>query len=274
MIRQYHAPATVDDAVALRERLGGSAVFLAGGTEVNSAAFPFVPEHVISLEHLGLTGISVTRSELILGACCTIQQIIDSADVPDCIKSAAGHVCNRNIRNMATIGGQFGSNKSCGNLLPILVALEAAVDVAAPGATFAIPALQYITEERKEMITLVRIRTSAFARFSAVEKYSRTTNDLSIITAAVTLAREGDAVVSPLIAAGGLARHVIRLEAVEQALHGNPPPNRDAIERLVAAHVSPIADIRGSVEFKKHIAGVLVANTVLRAFRQGGGEGR
>ena len=270
MIKEYHAPATIEEAVALKERLAGSAVFLAGGTEVNSTAFPFTPEHVISLARLGLTTIRATRAELVLGACCTIQQILDSADVPECIKAAARHVGNRNIRNMATVGGQLGCNRSCTNLLPILVALEAVADLAGPRATRALPALQYITEERKEMITQVRVQTRALARPAAVEKYARTTNDLSILTAAVTLTREGDVVLSPVVAAGGVARHVIRLNAVEEALDGRPLPKRDVVERLVAGHVAPIADIRGSVEFKRHMAGVLVTKAILRAYRQGG----
>ena len=92
MIREYHAPATIEDAVALKERLADAAVFLAGGTEVNSTAFRRAPQHVISLERLALAGILATKTELVIGACCTIQQIIDTTDVPEIIKTAARHV--------------------------------------------------------------------------------------------------------------------------------------------------------------------------------------
>ena len=270
MIKEYHAPPTLAEALALKQRLGDAAVFLAGGTEVNSAAFPSAPAHVISLQHLALTAIQATATDLIIGACCTIQQMLDSPDVPDIIKAAGRHIFNRNIRNMATIGGQLGSNKSCSNLLPILVALDAAVDLADPAGTHAIPALEYIAGERKELITHVRIRTSASARRAAVERYARTANDISILTAAVSLARDGDAVISPIIAAGGVAKHVIRLAPIERALDGKPLPKRDALERLVASRVAPIADLRGSIEFKRHVAGVLVAKALLRAYRDGG----
>ena len=239
---------------------------------LNSTAFCHAPEHVISLQRLALAGIRAAKTELVIGACCTIQQIIDAADVPEIIKTASRHVVNRNIRNVATIGGQLGSNKSCSNLLPILVALEAVVDLAGPGGTHAIPALEYIASERKELITHVRIQSSALGRPAAVEKYSRTANDLSILTAAVSLALDGKTVVNPIIAAGGVARHVIRLEAVEKALHGKPLPSRETIEHFVADDVSPIADIRGSAEFKRHLAGVLVAKAVLRACRQKQGQ--
>ncbi len=266
MVKGYHTPTTVQEAIALTDQLADPALFLAGGTEVNSAAFPGTPEHVISLERLPLADIRITGSELLIGARCTVQQIIDSADVPESVKAAGRHISNRNIRNVATIGGQLGSNRSCGNLLPVLVALEAIVDLATKNGTTAIPALHYITEERRELITQVRIRTSSPDRFVALERYARTANDLSILTVAVSLAREGTCVVKPVIAAGGVAKHVTRLGAVEKALDGKPLPSRDAIERLVAGHVSPIADIRGSIEFKRHLAGVLVAKAVIRAY--------
>jgi putative selenate reductase FAD-binding subunit len=269
MIREYHAPATVEQAVALKAQLGDAAVFLAGGTEVNSAVFPGAAQHVINLQRLPLSDITAADADLVIGACCTLQQISDSAAVPEIIQAAARHVFSRNIRNVATIGGQLGSNRSCGSLLPVLVALEAVVDLAGPGPARAIPALQYISEERKELITQVRIRMSALARRAAVEKYSRTANDLALLSAAVSLARDGPAIMSPAIAVGGVARHVLRLEAVEHALHGQPPPVREALERLVAAHVAPNSDLRGSAEFKRHLAGVLVAKAVLAAYHQG-----
>ncbi|UCG31744.1 MAG: FAD binding domain-containing protein [Phycisphaerales bacterium] len=274
MISEYHAPATVEDAVALKERLADSAVYLAGGTEVNSAAFSGVPEHVISLERLGLTGIRSAGAELTIGACCTIQEIIASAEVPECIREAGQHVVNRNIRNLATIGGQLGSNKSCGNLLPMLIVLEAVVEVASRGATEAIPAIEYVAGERKELILRVRIPKHDRSRSVAVEKYARTANDLSVVTAGVSVARDGELIDRPLIAAGGVAEHVIRLEAVERALHGLPLPSREAIEELVGRNVSPIADIRGGVEFRRHLAGVLVAKALHRAYQGAGGERR
>lgn len=272
MIREYHSPATVAEALSLKAQLADAAVFLAGGTEVNSTAFARTPEHVISLQRLDLTGIRMTETELVLGACCTIQQLIDSPDVPEVIKAAGRHVCNRNIRNVATIGGQLGTNRSCSNLLPILSALEAAVDIATPTVAQTLTALQYITEERNEMITHVRIRQTALARPAAVERYSRTANDLSILTAAVSLTRDGTTVLRPIIAAGGVAKHVLRLEPVERALNGQPLPVRAVLERLVSKHVSPINDIRGSAEFKQHLAGVLVAKAILRAYRQSEGQ--
>ncbi|MEE9295158.1 MAG: FAD binding domain-containing protein [Phycisphaerae bacterium] len=270
MIKEYHTPATIEEAVSIKGRFASLASFLAGGTQVNAKAFPRSPEHVISLERLALTDVRVTQTEWIIGACCTIQQLIEAADVPDCVRTAARHMINRNIRNMATIGGELAGNQSCGSLIPVLVALEATVDVAAGGATDTIPAGQYLTDEREDLITHVRIPKSDPPRSVAVEKHSLTANDPAIITAAVSLTKDGNVITAPIIAVGGVAKHVIRLQAVEEELQGKPLPARETIERSVADHVSPAADIRGSVEFKRYLAGVLVANTILGACQQEG----
>ncbi|MFH1417927.1 MAG: FAD binding domain-containing protein [Planctomycetota bacterium] len=272
MIKEVHRPQTVDEAVRLKETLGNQAVFLAGGTEVNSSSFAFSGEHVISLAGLGLGGIRVTEDELVVGAFCTIAELTEAADVPQCVQSAGLNVVNRNIRNVATIGGHLASGKSCGDLLPVLVALEAVLDTGSPVATCAVPVLEYLELESKPLATQIRIPKIDANRQVAVGKYSRTSNDISILTAAVALTREGDCIRDPIVAAGGVARRVVRLKGVEGKLSGRDCPTLEEVEGWVAAEVAPVSDIRGSAEFKRYRAGVLVATTVQRAYR-GEGEG-
>ena len=64
-------------------------------------------EKIIGIEQLKLNEISKTRSELSIGAGVTIQELIDSPEIPDQLTTAAMHFVNRNIRNIATIGGKY-----------------------------------------------------------------------------------------------------------------------------------------------------------------------
>ena len=271
MIKEFYRPQTVDEAVQLKEKLGTQAVFLAGGTEVNSSSFAFSGEHVISLAALGLGGIRVTKAELVIGACCTIAELTGAARVPKCIQAAGLNMVNRNIRNIATIGGHLASSKSSGDLVPVLVALEAVLDTASPGAIRAVPVLEYLALESKPLVTQVRIPKIDAQRQVAIGKYSRTSNDISILTAAVALTRDGDGIRDPIVAAGGVAPHVVRLEGVEGKLSGQELPVREEVERWVTDEVAPVSDVRGSAEFKRYQAGVLVATTLQRAYR---GEGK
>ncbi|HUU83457.1 MAG TPA: FAD binding domain-containing protein [Phycisphaerae bacterium] len=272
MIRKFHRPETVEEAVQLKERLGNRAIFLAGGTEVNSSSFAFPGDQVISLASLGLGGVRVTEAELVVGAFCTIAELTEAAGVPKCVQAAGLNVVNRNIRNVATVGGHLASSKSCGDLVPVLVVLEAVLDTASPGGTGTVPVLEYLGLESKPLVTRVRIPRADAGRQVAVGKYSRTFNDMSILTAAVALSRDGDCIRDPIVAAGGVARHVVRLEGVEGKLRDRDLPDREEVESWVADAVAPVSDVRGSAAFKRYRAGVLVATTVQRAYR-GEGEG-
>ncbi len=272
MIKEIHRPHTVDEAVRLKETLGDQAVFLAGGTEVNSSGFAFPGEHVINLAGLELGGIRVTDDELVVGASCTIAELLESTDIPNCIRTASLNIANRNIRNVATLGGHLACGKSCSDLTPVLVALEAVLDTAIPGTTGDVPVMDYVELKSKPLVTKIRIPKIEAGRQVAVDKYSRTSNDLSILTAAVALNRDGDCIHEPIVAVGGVAGHVVRLKGVEGKLRGQVLPSLEEAAGWVAAEVSPVSDLRGSAEFKRYRAGVLVAMTIQSAYR-GEGEG-
>ncbi len=266
MIKEIHRPRTVDEAVRLKETLGDQAVFLAGGTEVNSSTFVFSGEHLINLAGLGLGGIRVTDDELVIGASCTIAELLDSTDIPNCLRTACLNIVNRNIRNVATLGGHLVCGKSCSDLVPVLVTLESVVEAASAGGTCDMPVLDYVELASKPLVTKIRIPKVGAGRLVAVDKYSRTSNDLSILAAAVALSRDGDCIRDPIIAVGGVARHVIRLGGVEGMLDGEALPTPDTIEGWVSDEVTPISDVRGSAEFKRYRAGVLVATSIQRAY--------
>src|SRR5210317_174257 len=121
MIQEFFKPQTIVEAVELKEKLQNEAVFMAGGTDVNCTDSNYEIETVIGIEQLKLDAISKTPSELSIGAGVTIQELIDSPKMPDQLTIAAGHFVNRNIRNIATIGGSIASNNSTSNLIPILI---------------------------------------------------------------------------------------------------------------------------------------------------------
>ncbi len=95
---------------------------------------------------------------------------------------------------------------------------------------------------------------------------------LSIVTAAVSLERDGETVKRPIVAAGGVDARVRRLVELERSLDGRPLPSAEGIRTLVAREVSPISDLRGSADLKRHLASVLVARALHGAVEEGGGQ--
>jgi putative selenate reductase FAD-binding subunit len=258
MIQEFFKPQTITEAVTLKEKYRDAAVFMAGGTDVNCGDASGAVEKVIGIEQLKLNTISQTDEAILIGAGVTIQELIDSPKVPDQLSVAAGHFVNRNIRNMATIGGNIASNNSTSNLIPILVALDAELKLA--GADASVSVYEYITREMNRLIESITILSANLEKPYGIRKFSHTANDISIIVAAVTFNIHNEIVSNVRVAAGGVSKHVVRLKELENKLEGNKLPARTEIEDTVKKEVSPVKDIRGGVLFKRYLAGVLVSD--------------
>ena len=290
MVRGFHSPESVEEAMRLKCDLGHAAVYLAGGTRVNSRNFAFEPDHVIHLGGLALDRIEETPDGLSIGACVTIQEIVEARNLPWPLRRAAVQLGNRNIRQVATLGGHVGANDPCADILPALIALDAVVLLATNSGTLEMPVSDLVcgtqalsgpgpvqagvdegTGDGAGLITAVRIPRPNPCRGFGLEAFTRTASDRSIVNTAVSLSRVGDKLQRPIVAVGGVGPTVVRLAQVEKVLVGAPLPSLGVIEDLVSAHVAPISDVRGSAEFKRHIAGHLVARAVVAAWQSAAG---
>jgi putative selenate reductase FAD-binding subunit len=263
MIQEFFKPQTMAEAVELKEKLKDGAVFMAGGTDVNCTASKYEIEKVIGIEQLKLNRISKTDEALSIGAGVAIQELIDSPKVPDQLTIAAGHFVNRNIRNIATVGGNIASNHTTSNLIPILIALDAELKLAC--SELSVSVYDYITQEMSRLIESITISSKNLAKKYGIRKFSRTANDISIITAAATFSIQHEKLSNVRVAVGGVSRHVVRLTELESKLDGNKLPARTEIEDTVKKTVSPLKDIRGGVQFKKYLAGVLISDCIYNA---------
>ncbi len=269
MIEQYHQPKSIKEALEFKKEFGKDALFLSGGTEVNNKDFPLEPKHLIALGTLNLDKIEDKKGELHIGAHCTIQQLIESDNVPGTLKKAAQMIINKNIRNVATVGGHIASNKSCGDVLSALVALDAHVEIESLKGAETVSILDLVDEKKTGLITQIHISQKNQERHLANANFRRSANDVSIINASVSFHNNGDVLSDVIIALGGVAKHIVRLNAVEKELSGKAMPQREEIEKLVSENVDPITDIRGSAEFKKYQAGVMVAQAFCTAKERG-----
>jgi putative selenate reductase FAD-binding subunit len=268
MIEHFHRPAAIREALALKKRYQGRAVFLAGGTYVNSSACALNPEHCISLAGLGLDRIEVKGGAVSIGALCTLQRLIDDRKVPATLKAAVSQIVPRNVREAATLGGHVASNPPYSDLIPMLVALGAKVGLSRAGAARMILVLDYVKKPIAGLITKIVVPQSKAGRVAACRNARASANARSVASAAVSVTVVRSAVKNPIIALGGVAGHVVRLTAVEDALDGKPLPPMDELQALVSGAVRPAADLSGSAAFRKYQAGVVVAMALQDALQQ------
>jgi 4-hydroxybenzoyl-CoA reductase subunit beta len=115
---EYHAPATANEAVALKAEFGPDAMYVAGGTDLfpNMKRRQFEPKVLIGLRNVQeLNGIS-NGSGLTIGAAVTLTELMNHPDVRTSYPSlaeAASQVSSPPLRNAGTIGGNLCLDTRC-----------------------------------------------------------------------------------------------------------------------------------------------------------------
>ena len=116
---RYHRPTTVHEAISLMGEYTGSAMYVAGGTDLvpNMKHRLFEPEHVIALKGIGdMQGILEADGRLRIGAAETLSTIATNPSVLEsfpALATAAAHVAGPQLRNAATIGGNVCLDTRC-----------------------------------------------------------------------------------------------------------------------------------------------------------------
>jgi putative selenate reductase FAD-binding subunit len=267
MTEFFHRPTTVREALRLHRSHRGSA-FLGGGTRLNCSETETRPDHYISLHDLGLDAIATKQGRLSLGAGVTLQRLVDDRRVPEALREAAARAAGRNVREMATLGGHVASLPPFSDLLPVLVALEAKVNLS--GADAKSVALEdYAAHPIEGLVTALTLPRAARGRATASRAMRASAGARPFVVAAAALTVTGGKVGAPRIALGGVTRHAVRLHGVEEALAGRALPGLDELQALASRPVRPVASLAGGPAYLRYVAGVAVALALHAAWRRG-----
>jgi CO/xanthine dehydrogenase FAD-binding subunit len=273
---RYAKPTTVDEALAL---LGeGAWRVLAGGTDFYPAqgAKPF-RDNVLDINGLAaLRGIAETDDHFVIGARTTWTDIIRHPLPPafDALKQAAREVGSPQIQNVASVAGNLCNASPAADGVPGLLVLDAEVELRSAATTRHLPLQGFILGNRRtamqpgEMVTAIRVPKPAASGTSAFVKLgARRYLVISIAMVAARLVVENGTVIEAAIAVGSCSAVAKRLAGVEAAIRGLPADHgfADAIQSAPMAELSPIADVRGSAEYRLDAVREIVARAVLTA---------
>jgi CO/xanthine dehydrogenase FAD-binding subunit len=231
--------------------------------------------HVMSvLEIEELHGIEIEDDMLRIGAADTFTEIARSEDVAEIAPSlseAARSVGGWQIQNRATIGGNVVNASPAGDSLPVLLALDASVEIAGPGGRRRVNYADVHVGYRKtalaagEILVAIRIPVAAGDRLQTFRKVgTRAAQAISKVVVAMAARREGGALHEVRVAAGSVADRPVRLFAAEAALEG-VRASAD-LARLAGdaarREVSPIDDVRSTAEYRRWVLGNVVEGIV------------
>jgi len=275
----YHRPSRVSDAVALLAALGERALPLAGGhslipmMKLRMAA----PEHLVDLGGIAeLKAIAEDGITIVIGAGVTQAELVRSdllaAKLP-VIRETALLIADPQVRYKGTLGGNV-ANGDPGNDMPALMQALGALYV-----------LQGTAGERRvaardfyhgaydtalapgEIVAAIRIPALPGGSGAAYEKLKRKIGDYATAAAAVVLTMEGDTVARCAVALTNVADRPLFAEAASAAAVGTTL-DKSSVERVAEAAMAitdPATDSRGPAEYRREMAGVMVARALLKA---------
>jgi carbon-monoxide dehydrogenase medium subunit len=198
----YHAPATVDEAVALLEP-GGEARVLAGGQSLMGLMKlrRAKPRVLVDINRVaGLDTIEERNGELVVGALVRQQTLLDDARVArswPLIRDALSYVGYRATRHRGTVGGSLALAAAWAELPAAAVALGAAIDVRSQRGTRSISAGDFFRGPNEtalsddELITAVRFPAPAPRSGSAFHEVSARYRDYAQVGAAAVVSLDG-----------------------------------------------------------------------------------
>lgn len=269
-------PTRLDQALAALAA-DPQALVLAGGTDVmvavNAGLRPVTS--VISVrrvDELQRVEIDPMDATLRLGAGVTYSRLLadDVAEAAPAIAQAARTVGSPQIRNAGTVGGNLGTASPAGDLLPILVALDAAVELAGPGGVRELPVTEFVRGPKRtacrpgELIVSVAV---PIVRGAQQYRKVGVRNAMVIAVASVALVVDhdrcrvdvgmGSVGPVPLTAPEAGTWAATRLNWYGGGVEPVDPLVAAGFAQRVANAARPIDDHRSTAVYRRHSVGVL-----------------
>jgi len=275
----YHAPTSLDEALALLTRYGGDAKVLAGGQSL----MPLLnfrlarPAALVDLNRIGaLAGIREHDGQLRFGA-MTRQRVIEFSPVVarrlPLLTEATRWVGHLPIRSRGTIGGSIAHADPSAEYPTVLTALRGEVVARGPKGERVVSAPDlfetYLTTTLAADEILVEVRLPALDAKAgwAFEEFARRHGDFAIVGIAAMVATQGERCTAARLAAGGVGPIPVRLADAEAILErdGLGDAAIEAAARRAAELVAPDSDIHGSADYRRNLTRVLTGRALKRA---------
>jgi carbon-monoxide dehydrogenase medium subunit len=274
----YHAPATLDEALQLLAQAGDDAKLIAGGQSLlpvlrlRMAA----PEVVIDLGKIDeLRAVREESGMLVIGAMTPHHEVATNPTIrrhAAVLSEAAATVADPQVRHRGTFGGALAHADPAGDMPAPVLALGGELVAVGPQGRRTLSAPDFFeglfTTALADDEILVEVRIPSHQGWGGhYEKFTRVAQQWSIVAVAAAVRAEGGTIAEARVALTNMGSTPIRATAVEEALVGAPAT--DAAVRAAAAQAaagtSPPSDTNGDADYRRHLATVLTRRAVLAA---------
>ena len=247
LVRDYVLPSTQDEAVRLVAE-DPTAIVMGGGTTIvpRATVGELNGRRVIGLARAGLDQVD-RNGELVLGAMTPLQAVAEMDDVP-ALAAAARSIGGWSLRTTATIGGNLLVSPPYGDLVPVLLALDAELVVAGAPGEERIALAEALEGNRPHAGELLsEIVIPGHAGTVSFERCARLAAGAPpVVSVAARLRREGEAISEARIALSAVGPRAFRATGAEEALVGSSG-DEAAIEAAIDAAAGSVEVIDDAV---------------------------
>lgn len=276
---EYDRAGSLDEALQLLARYGEDAKVLAGGQSlIPLLKFRLAaPTRLIDIGRLeGLDQIREEGSTLRIGALARHNQVAASDVVSTrypTLAATAPMIADPLVRNLGSMGGSLAHADPAGDWGSVMLAVGATMVLGSARGERELPASEFLVDtfttalEPDELLTEIRIPAPTGATGGTYLKLERKVGDFATVGVAVHVTMDDGHIGRAGIGLTAVGTHNIEPTEAEAALVGAEPTEEafDEAAHLAATASAPIADVRGSAEYKRHMVEVYVRRGLARS---------
>jgi aerobic carbon-monoxide dehydrogenase medium subunit len=282
---EYERATSVEGAIAALGRVGPGARVIAGGHSL----LPMMklrlasPEHLVDINDLReLAYIREDGAELAIGALTRHAELLEDerlASAFPLFRDAEQVIADPVVRNRGTIGGSLCQADAAEDLSAVCVAAKARVVIRGADGERTVPMSEFqlgpwtTVVGAGEMVTEIRLPLKPGAG-SAHVKVERRAGDWAIAAASAVVWMDGGRITDAGIGLSAVGPMTIELARAEELMRGATPSEElfEQVGAIASEDCAPIADTRGPVDYKRHLAGVLTKRALRRATGRAQGQ--
>ncbi|MGV7534920.1 FAD binding domain-containing protein [Mycobacterium kansasii] len=276
---EYERATSVDHAIGLLDRLGEGARVVAGGHSL----LPMMklrianPEYLVDINDLvPELGYVITDPTLVrIGAMTRHREILESdtlAAVCPIFRDAERVIADPVVRNRGTLGGSLCQADPAEDLSTVCTVLDAVCLARGPSGEREIAIDDFMVGPyetavaHNELLVEVRIPLRHNTS-SAYAKVERRVGDWAVTAAGASITLDGDTIAAVRVGLTAVNPDRTALAELSRALLGRPATEETFAEagRQASQACDPVTDIRGTAEYKRHLASELTIRTLRTA---------
>ncbi len=283
---RYATPSTTREAAALLKNETGISFVLAGGTDllVRMKLGQIEPALLVDIKHIpAMKSISHSAKGTRIGAAVSGAELGEHKGVAKAwpgVVEAANLIGSDQVQSRCTMVGNLCNASPAADSVPAMIAAGAKVVVVSPTGRRTVAVENIITGPgrtslaRGEVIEAVILPAKPARSGDAYLRFiPRTEMDIAVVSAGVHLTLERGRVKTARVVLGAVAPTAVLVPAAARAIIGTRLDD-DALGKLAAAcsaACNPIDDKRGTIEYRRKVAGVMARRAAKIAFQRAGG---